>query len=215
MRQPRRTNRQRSPQCLPDSSHPQKHFASFSRGKQRFGEVIHKTLVAPTFSGPETVQGSVGGNPQILESAPMPPISLVRSERLPRLSRRPETERDCRGQILRYQRGFACASLPGNKTRIQCRGEDSSSTISSKVLGQPLHSTRHILTRRERLPTRKVLISVGVQKMVHQNAQAYLHTRPESTGPIKDCHRIDMGLGEASSRDRAADRFIVDKEPCS
>ncbi len=183
----------------------------------KIGEVIHKTLKRSNGSKDPTLYEEASQEiRKIIESVPMP--QDIASE--VRRAYRELCNRTGNDQVLVAVRSSATgedlpdASFAGQQdTFLNVKGEEQLVHYVQKCWSS-LYTPRAIFYREEKgFPHEKVLISVGVQKMVEATSSGVVFTLdPVNGDPSKIVIEATWGLGEALvSGHVSPDRFIVDK----
>src|SRR3989454_1100150 len=183
----------------------------------RIGDVIHKTLNSSNGPrDPKQYEEASGEIRKIIESAPMPQdiAAEVRS------AYRDLERKTGNAQVKVAVRSSATsedlpdASFAGQQdTFLNVKGEDQLVHYVQKCWSS-LYTPRAIFYREEKgFPHEKVLISVGVQKMVDSEVSGVIFTLdPVNGDPSKIIIESSWGLGEALVAGVVRpDRFIVDK----
>ena len=183
----------------------------------KIGELIHKTLnSADGPRDPKQYEEASGEIRKIIESAPMPKdiADEVRS------AYRDLEKRTGTSQVKVAVRSSATsedlpdASFAGQQdTFLNVKGEEQLVHYVQKCWSS-LYTPRAIFYREEKgFPHEKVLISVGVQKMVDSDVSGVIFTLdPVNGDPSKIIIESTWGLGEALVAGVVRpDRFIVDK----
>ncbi len=183
----------------------------------KIGEVIQKTLTsADGPRDPKQYEEASEEIRKIIESAPMPSdiASEVRSayRDLERKTSNPQVKVAVRSSAT--SEDLPDASFAGQQdTYLNVKGEDQLVHYVQKCWSS-LYTPRAIFYREEKgFPHEKVLISVGVQKMVDSEVSGVIFTLdPVNGDPSKVIIESCWGLGEALvSGVVRPDRFIVDK----
>src|SRR5207247_1232676 len=183
----------------------------------KIGEVIQKTLTsADGPRDPKQYEEASQAIRKIIESAPMPPdiASEVRSayRDLERKTSNPQVKVAVRSSAT--SEDLPDASFAGQQdTYLNVKGEDALVHYVQKCWSS-LYTPRAIFYREEKgFPHEKVLISVGVQKMVESEVSGVIFTLdPVNGDPSKIIIESSWGLGEALVAGVVRpDRFIVDK----
>src|SRR5881296_793605 len=183
----------------------------------KIGEVIQKTLTsAEGPRDPKQYEDASEAIRKIIESAPMP--SDIASE--VRSAYRDLERKTGNAQVKVAVRSSATsedlpdASFAGQQdTFLNVKGEDQLVHYVQKCWSS-LYTPRAIFYREEKgFPHEKVLISVGVQKMVDSEVSGVIFTLdPVNGDPSKIIIESTWGLGEALVAGVVRpDRFIVDK----
>src|SRR6266446_1119518 len=183
----------------------------------KIGEVIQKTLTsAEGPRDPKQYEDASEEIRKIIESAPMP--SDIASE--VRSAYRDLERKTGNAQVKVAVRSSATsedlpdASFAGQQdTYLNVKGEDALVHYVQKCWSS-LYTPRAIFYREEKgFPHEKVLISVGVQKMVESEVSGVIFTLdPVNGDPSKIIIESSWGLGEALVAGVVRpDRFIVDK----
>src|SRR2546425_1209823 len=183
----------------------------------KIGEVIQKTLTsAEGPRDPKQYEDASEEIRKIIESAPMP--SDIASE--VRSAYRDLERKTGNAQVKVAVRSSATsedlpdASFAGQQdTYLNVKGEDQLVHYVQKCWSS-LYTPRAIFYREEKgFPHEKVLISVGVQKMVDSEVSGVIFTLdPVNGDPSKIIIESSWGLGEALVAGVVRpDRFIVDK----
>jgi pyruvate, water dikinase len=183
----------------------------------KIGEVIHKTLGSSNGSkDPKQYEEASEEIRKILESAPMPEDIAGKV----RTAYRDLCEKTGNKNVTVAVRSSATsedlpdASFAGQQdTYLNVSGEDQLVHYVQKCWGS-LYTPRAIFYREEKgFPHDKVLISVGVQKMVQSKCSGVAFTLDPINGdPSKIVIESTWGLGEALVAGIVRpDRFIVDK----
>src|SRR3989454_7113826 len=183
----------------------------------RIGDVIHKTLNSSNGPrDPKQYEEASGEIRKIIESAPMPQdiAAEVRS------AYRELEKKTGTAQVKVAVRSSATsedlpdASFAGQQdTFLNVKGEEQLVHYVQKCWSS-LYTPRAIFYREEKgFPHEKVLISVGVQKMVDSEVSGVIFTLdPVNGDPSKIIIESSWGLGEALVAGVVRpDRFIVDK----
>ncbi len=183
----------------------------------KIGEVIHKTLRTSNGSkDPKLYEEASQEIRKIIESAPMPADIAVEVRKAYReLSKRTGTS-----DVIVAVRSSATgedlpdASFAGQQdTYLNVRGEEQLVHYVQRCWSS-LYTPRAIFYREEKgFPHEKVLISVGVQKMVEAKCSGVIFTLdPVNGDPSKIVIEATWGLGEALVAGHIRpDRFIIDK----
>src|SRR2546426_2884787 len=183
----------------------------------KIGEVIQKTLTsAEGPRDPKQYEDASEEIRKIIESAPMPSdiASEVRSayRDLERKTSSPQVKVAVRSSAT--SEDLPDASFAGQQdTYLNVKGEDQLVHYVQKCWSS-LYTPRAIFYREEKgFPHEKVLISVGVQKMVDSEVSGVIFTLdPVNGDPSKIIIESTWGLGEALVAGVVRpDRFIVDK----
>lgn len=183
----------------------------------KIGEVIQKTLTSGEGPrDPKQYEEASEEIRKIIESAPMP--SDIASE--VRIAYRDLEKKTGNSQVKVAVRSSATsedlpdASFAGQQdTFLNVKGEDALVHYVQKCWSS-LYTPRAIFYREEKgFPHEKVLISVGVQKMVESEVSGVIFTLdPVNGDPSKIIIESSWGLGEALVAGVVRpDRFIVDK----
>jgi pyruvate, water dikinase len=183
----------------------------------KIGEVIQKTLTS--VDGPRDPKQYEEASEEIrkiIESAPMPSdiANEVRSayRDLERKTSNPQVKVAVRSSAT--SEDLPDASFAGQQdTYLNVKGEDQLVHYVQKCWSS-LYTPRAIFYREEKgFPHEKVLISVGVQKMVDSEVSGVIFTLdPVNGDPSKIIIESSWGLGEALVAGVVRpDRFIVDK----
>src|SRR2546426_217669 len=181
------------------------------------GEVIHKTLRSSNGSkDPKMYEEASQEIRKIIESVAMP--SDIANE--VRKAYRELSKKTGSDQVLVAVRSSATgedlpdASFAGQQdTYLNVKGEDQLVHYVQKCWSS-LYTPRAIFYREEKgFPHEKVLISVGVQKMVNSRCSGVAFTvDPVNGDPSKIVIEATWGLGEALVAGHVnPDRFIIDK----
>ena len=183
----------------------------------KIGEVIHKTLGSSNGSkDPKQYEEASEEIRKILESAPMPPdiASKVRSAYRELCEKTGDKNVTVAVRSSATSEDLPDASFAGQQdTYLNVSGEDQLVHYVQKCWGS-LYTPRAIFYREEKgFPHDKVLISVGVQKMVKSKCSGVAFTLDPINGdPSKIVIESTWGLGEALVAGIVRpDRFIVDK----
>ena len=183
----------------------------------KIGEVIQKTLTnGDGPRDPKQYEEASEEIRKIIESAPMPSdiASEVRSayRDLERKTSSPQVKVAVRSSAT--SEDLPDASFAGQQdTYLNVKGEDQLVHYVQKCWSS-LYTPRAIFYREEKgFPHEKVLISVGVQKMVESEVSGVIFTLdPVNGDPSKVIIESSWGLGEALVAGVVRpDRFIVDK----
>jgi pyruvate,water dikinase len=183
----------------------------------KIGEVIHKTLTSGEGPrDPKQYEEASEEIRKIIESAPMPTdiANEVRSayRDLERKTSNPQVKVAVRSSAT--SEDLPDASFAGQQdTYLNVKGEDQLVHYVQKCWSS-LYTPRAIFYREEKgFPHEKVLISVGVQKMVDSEVSGVIFTLdPVNGDPSKIIIESCWGLGEALVSGLVRpDRFIVDK----
>jgi pyruvate,water dikinase len=183
----------------------------------KIGEVIQKTLMsADGPRDPKQYEEASEEIREIIESAPMPSdiANEVRSayRDLERKTSNPQVKVAVRSSAT--SEDLPDASFAGQQdTYLNVKGEDQLVHYVQKCWSS-LYTPRAIFYREEKgFPHEKVLISVGVQKMVDSEVSGVIFTLdPVNGDPSKIIIESSWGLGEALVAGVVRpDRFIVDK----
>src|SRR5213082_698110 len=183
----------------------------------RIGDVIHKTLNSSKGPrDPKQYEEASQEIRKIIESAPMP-ADIAEEVRIAYHDLEKKTGT---AQVKVAVRSSATsedlpdASFAGQQdTYLNVRGEDQLVHYVQKCWGS-LYTPRAIFYREEKgFPHEKVLISVGVQKMVDSEVSGVIFTLdPVNGDPSKIIIESTWGLGEALVAGVVRpDRFIIDK----
>ena len=183
----------------------------------RIGEVIHKTLGSSNGSkDPKQYEEASEEIRKILESAPMPEdiAGKVRSAYRELCEKTGDKNVNVAVRSSATSEDLPDASFAGQQdTYLNVSGEDQLVHYVQKCWGS-LYTPRAIFYREEKgFPHDKVLISVGVQKMVQSKSSGVAFTLDPINGdPSKIVIESTWGLGEALVAGIVRpDRFIVDK----
>jgi pyruvate,water dikinase len=183
----------------------------------KIGETIHKTLGTSNGSrDPKQYEEASEEIRKILESAPMPEdiASKVRSAYRELCEKTGNKNLTVAVRSSATSEDLPDASFAGQQdTYLNVRGEDQLVHYVQKCWGS-LYTPRAIFYREEKgFPHEKVLISVGVQKMVQSKSSGVAFTLDPINGdPSKIVIESTWGLGEALVAGIVRpDRFIVDK----
>ncbi len=183
----------------------------------KIGEVIQKTLTSSDGPrDPKQYEEASQEIRKIIESAPMPSdiANEVRSayRDLERKTSNPQVKVAVRSSAT--SEDLPDASFAGQQdTYLNVKGEDQLVHYVQKCWSS-LYTPRAIFYREEKgFPHEKVLISVGVQKMVDSEVSGVIFTLdPVNGDPSKIIIESSWGLGEALVAGVVRpDRFIVDK----
>src|SRR6266704_459137 len=183
----------------------------------KIGEVIQKTLTSSNGPrDPKQYEEASQEIRKIIESAPMPSdiANEVRSayRDLERKTSSPQVKVAVRSSAT--SEDLPDASFAGQQdTYLNVKGEDALVHYVQKCWSS-LYTPRAIFYREEKgFPHEKVLISVGVQKMVESKVSGVIFTLdPVNGDPSKIIIKSSWGLGEALVAGVVRpDRFIVDK----
>src|SRR5438132_578354 len=183
----------------------------------KIGEVIQKTLTsADGPRDPKQYEEASQAIRKIIESAPMPAdiANEVRSayRDLERKTSNPQVKVAVRSSAT--SEDLPDASFAGQQdTYLKVKGEDALVHYVQKCWSS-LYTPRAIYYREEKgFPHEKVLISVGVQKMVESEVSGVIFTLdPVNGDPSKIIIESSWGLGEALVAGVVRpDRFIIDK----
>jgi len=183
----------------------------------KIGEVIQKTLTSSNGPrDPKQYEEASQEIRKIIESAPMPSdiANEVRSayRDLERKTNSPQVKVAVRSSAT--SEDLPDASFAGQQdTYLNVKGEDALVHYVQKCWSS-LYTPRAIFYREEKgFPHEKVLISVGVQKMVESEVSGVIFTLdPVNGDPSKIIIESSWGLGEALVAGVVRpDRFIVDK----
>src|SRR5437660_11196359 len=183
----------------------------------KIGEVIQKTLTsADGPRDPKQYEEASQAIRKIIESAPMPSdiANEVRSayRDLERKTSNPQVKVAVRSSAT--SEDLPDASFAGQQdTYLNVKGEDALVHYVQKCWSS-LYTPRAIFYREEKgFPHEKVLISVGVQKMVDSKSSGVIFTIDPANGdPSKIVIEATWGLGEALVGGHVRpDRYIVDK----
>ncbi len=183
----------------------------------KIGEVIQKTLTSSNGPrDPKQYEEASQEIRKIIESAPMPSdiANEVRSayRDLERKTSSPQVKVAVRSSAT--SEDLPDASFAGQQdTYLNVKGEDALVHYVQKCWSS-LYTPRAIFYREEKgFPHEKVLISVGVQKMVESEVSGVIFTLdPVNGDPSKIIIESSWGLGEALVAGVVRpDRFIVDK----
>src|SRR2546425_60426 len=181
------------------------------------GDVIHKTLNSSNGPrDPKQYEEASQEIRKIIESAPMPSdiANEVRSayRNLERKTNSPQVKVAVRSSAT--SEDLPDASFAGQQdTYLNVKGEDALVHYVQKCWSS-LYTPRAIFYREEKgFPHEKVLISVGVQKMVESEVSGVIFTLdPVNGDPSKIIIESSWGLGEALVAGVVRpDRFIIDK----
>ena len=183
----------------------------------RVGEVIHKTLGNSNGSrDPKQYEEASEQIRKILESAPMPEdiAGVVRNAYRELCEKTGDKNVTVAVRSSATSEDLPDASFAGQQdTFLNVRGEEQLVHFVQKCWGS-LYTPRAIFYREEKgFPHEKVLISVGVQKMVQSKSSGVAFTLdPVNGDPSKIVIESTWGLGEALVAGIVRpDRFIVDK----
>jgi pyruvate,water dikinase len=183
----------------------------------KIGEIIHKTLGNSNGSkDPKQYEEASEEIRKILESAPMPQdiASKVRRAYRELCEKTGDKNVTVAVRSSATSEDLPDASFAGQQdTYLNVRGEDQLVHYVQKCWGS-LYTPRAIFYREEKgFPHEKVLISVGVQKMVQSKCSGVAFTLDPINGdPSKIVIESTWGLGEALVAGIVRpDRFIVDK----
>jgi len=183
----------------------------------KIGEIIHKKLGSSNGArDPKQYEEASEEIRKILESAPMPPdiASKVRSAYRELCQKTGDKNVKVAVRSSATSEDLPDASFAGQQdTYLNVRGEDQLVHYVQKCWGS-LYTPRAIFYREEKgFPHEKVLISVGVQKMVQSKCSGVAFTLDPINGdPSKIVIESTWGLGEALVAGIVRpDRFIVDK----
>jgi len=183
----------------------------------KIGEVIQKTLTSSNGPrDPKQYEEASQEIRKIIESAPMPSdiANEVRSayRDLERKTSSPQVKVAVRSSAT--SEDLPDASFAGQQdTYLNVKGEDALVHYVQKCWSS-LYTPRAIFYREEKgFPHEKVLISVGVQKMVESEVSGVIFTLdPVNGDPSKIIIESSWGLGEALVAGVVRpDRFIIDK----
>src|SRR5438128_2230744 len=183
----------------------------------KIGEVIQKTLTSSNGPrDPKQYEEASQEIRKIIESAPMPSdiANEVRSayRDLERKTNSPQVKVAVRSSAT--SEDLPDASFAGQQdTYLNVKGEDALVHYVQKCWSS-LYTPRAIFYREEKgFPHEKVLISVGVQKMVESEVSGVIFTLdPVNGDPSKIIIESSWGLGEALVAGVVRpDRFIIDK----
>src|SRR6266704_879365 len=183
----------------------------------KIGEVIQKTLTSSNGPrDPKQYEEASQEIRKIIESAPMPSdiANEVRSayRDLERKTNSPQVKVAVRSSAT--SEDLPDASFAGQQdTYLNVKGEDALVHYVQKCWSS-LYTPRAIFYREEKgFPHEKVLISVGVQKMVESEVSGVIFTLdPVNGDPSKIIIESSWGLGEALVEGVVRpERFIVDK----
>src|SRR2546425_929850 len=183
----------------------------------KIGEVIQKTLTSSNGPrDPKQYEEASQEIRKIIESAPMPSdiANEVRSayRDLERKTSSPQVKVAVRSSAT--SEDLPDASFAGQQdTYLNVKGEDALVHYVQKCWSS-LYTPRAIFYREEKgFPHEKVLISVGVQKMVDSEVSGVIFTLdPVNGDPSKIIIESSWGLGEALVAGVVRpDRFIIDK----
>ncbi len=183
----------------------------------KIGEIIQKTLTSSNGPrDPKQYEEASQEIRKIIESAPMPSdiANEVRSayRDLERKTSSPQVKVAVRSSAT--SEDLPDASFAGQQdTYLNVKGEDALVHYVQKCWSS-LYTPRAIFYREEKgFPHEKVLISVGVQKMVESEVSGVIFTLdPVNGDPSKIIIESSWGLGEALVAGVVRpDRFIVDK----
>ena len=183
----------------------------------RIGEVIHKTLRNSNGTrDPKLYEEASQEIRKIIESVPMP--ADIADE--VRKAYRELSKKTGSGEVLVAVRSSATgedlpdASFAGQQdTFLNVKGEEQLVHYVRKCWSS-LYTPRAIFYREEKgFPHEKVLISVGIQKMVEAKCSGVVFTLdPVNGDPSKIVIEATWGLGEALVAGHVSpDRFIIDK----
>jgi len=183
----------------------------------KIGEVIQKTLTsADGPRDPKQYEEASQAIRKIIESAPMP-LDIANEVRsayrdLERKTSNPQVKVAVRSSAT--SEDLPDASFAGQQdTYLNVKGEDALVHYVQKCWSS-LYTPRAIFYREEKgFPHEKVLISVGVQKMVESEVSGVIFTLdPVNGDPSKIIIESSWGLGEALVAGVVRpDRFIIDK----
>ncbi len=183
----------------------------------QIGEIIHKTLGSSNGSkDPKQYEEASEEIRKILESAPIPQdiAGKVRSAYRELCEKTGDKNVTVAVRSSATSEDLPDASFAGQQdTYLNVRGEDQLVHYVQKCWGS-LYTPRAIFYREEKgFPHEKVLISVGVQKMVQSKCSGVAFTLDPINGdPSKIVIESTWGLGEALVAGIVRpDRFIVDK----
>ena len=183
----------------------------------KIGEIIHKTLGSSNGSrDPKQYEEASEEIRKILESAPMPEdiAGKVRTAYRELCEKTGDKNVTVAVRSSATSEDLPDASFAGQQdTYLNVRGEDQLVHYVQKCWGS-LYTPRAIFYREEKgFPHDKVLISVGVQKMVKSESSGVAFTLDPINGdPSKIVIESTWGLGEAIVAGIVRpDRFIVDK----
>jgi pyruvate, water dikinase len=183
----------------------------------KIGEIIHKTLGSSNGSrDPKQYEEASEEIRKILESAPMPEdiAGKVRSAYRELCEKTGDKNVTVAVRSSATSEDLPDASFAGQQdTYLNVQGEDQLVHYVQKCWGS-LYTPRAIFYREEKgFPHDKVLISVGVQKMVKSKSSGVAFTLDPINGdPSKIVIESTWGLGEALVAGIVRpDRFIVDK----
>src|SRR2546428_7558049 len=183
----------------------------------KIGEVIQKTLTSSNGPrDPKQYEEASEEIRKIIESAPMPSdiANEVRSayRDLERKTSNPQVKVAARSSATGED--LPDASFAGQQdSYLNVKGEDQLLHYVQKCWSS-LYTPRAIFYREEKgFPNEKVLISVGVQKMVDSKCSGVVFTLdPVNGDPSKIVIEATWGLGEALVAGHVnPDRYIVDK----
>src|SRR5207245_4261041 len=185
--------------------------------EKKIGEMIHKTLGSSNGSrDPKQYEEASEEIRKILESAPMPQdiAGKVRSADSDLCDKTGVKNLAVAVRSSATSEDLPDASFAGQQdTYLNVQGEDQLVHYVQKCWGS-LYTPRAIFYREEKgFPHDKVLISVGVQKMVKSESSGVAFTLDPINGdPSKIVIESTWGLGEALVAGIVRpDRFIVDK----
>src|SRR5213594_3801704 len=183
----------------------------------KIGEVIQKTLTsAEGPRDPKQYEDASEEIRKIIESAPMPSdiASEVRSAYRDLEKKTGNTQVKVAVRSSATSEDLPDASFAGQQdTFLNVKGEDQLVHYVQKCWSS-LYTPRAIFYREEKgFPHEKVLISVGVQKMVNSRCSGVAFTvDPVNGDPSKIVIEATWGLGEALVAGHVnPDRFIIDK----
>ena len=183
----------------------------------QIGEIIHKTLGSSNGSrDPKQYEEASEEIRKILESAPMPEdiAGKVRTAYRELCEKTGDKNVTVAVRSSATSEDLPDASFAGQQdTYLNVQGEDQLVHYVQKCWGS-LYTPRAIFYREEKgFPHDKVLISVGVQKMVKSKSSGVAFTLDPINGdPSKIVIESTWGLGEALVAGIVRpDRFIVDK----
>lgn len=183
----------------------------------KIGEVIHKTLRNSNGTkDPRLYEEASKEIRKIIESVPMPADTADEV----RKAYRELSKKTGSGEVLVAVRSSATgedlpdASFAGQQdTFLNVKGEEQLVHYVQKCWSS-LYTPRAIFYREEKgFPHEKVLISVGIQKMVEAKCSGVIFTLdPVNGDPSKIVIEATWGLGEALVAGHVSpDRFIIDK----
>jgi len=183
----------------------------------KIGEIIHKTLgISNGSRDPKQYEEASEEIRKILESAPMPEdiAGKVRTAYRELCEKTGDKNVTVAVRSSATSEDLPDASFAGQQdTYLNVQGEDQLVHYVQKCWGS-LYTPRAIFYREEKgFPHDKVLISVGVQKMVKSESSGVAFTLDPINGdPSKIVIESTWGLGEAIVAGIVRpDRFIVDK----